>query len=366
MPTPIVTTVVLCYNQAQFVLETLESVKAQTYKNTQFIIVDDYSSDDSVPVIEGWLRKNGIDDCTFIRHSKNEGICKSLNDAVRAADGKYISMTASDDTWLPDKIERQVEIMESQPESVGVLYSDAFQMDANGNLLPEMFIPLHRNLPEMPQGEILSVLLEGNFIPAMTTLIRRSCYGIVGLYDETLPWEDWDMWMRIARRFSFLFSATPSAKYRIHGQSYTRLFRKSMTKDLWNMWLKQFELGLEPEEELKVVGIISGWASYFYGTFDDITEAMRWVAASVRQASLPDCLRETLRDSSSRLWVPALMSPRVSLAKKQVIIQLVGEIDPHPWRRAIRPALTTIGLKLQRYRRSNVVSDKTPGASGAG
>ena len=176
---PMVSMIVLCYNQSRFVLETLESVKAQTYKTTQLIIVDDCSSDDSVATIESWLHENGID-CTFIRHQKNQGICKSLNDALAVATGKYISMVASDDIWLPDKIAQQVEIMESQPDHVGVLYSDAFQMDEHGNLLPDMFIAAHRKLPEMPQGQILDTLLEGNFIPAMTTLIRRSCYDKVG------------------------------------------------------------------------------------------------------------------------------------------------------------------------------------------
>ena len=177
---PLVSTIVLCYNQSQFVLETLESVKAQTYKATQLIIVDDCSSDDSVATIERWLQENGID-CTFIRHQKNQGICKSLNDALAVATGKYISMVASDDVWLPDKIARQVEIMESQPDHVGVLYSDAFQIDEHGHALPDMFIAAHRKLPEMPQGASTRCLLEGNFIPGMTTLIRRSCYDKVGL-----------------------------------------------------------------------------------------------------------------------------------------------------------------------------------------
>jgi glycosyltransferase involved in cell wall biosynthesis len=223
-------------------LETLESVKAQTYKSTQLIIVDDCSSDDSVAIIEHWLHENGID-CTFIRHQKNQGICKSLNEALGTANGKYISMVASDDVWLPDKIERQVEIMESQPASVGILYSDACQMDEHGHALPDMFIAAHRKLPEMPQGQILDTLLEGNFIPGMTTLIRRSCYDKVGVYDENLPWEDWDMWMRIARHYSFLYSPTPSAKYRHHERSFSHCDRGRMIKDSFNVCLKQFRLG---------------------------------------------------------------------------------------------------------------------------
>lgn len=245
---PLVSAIVLSYNQSRFVVETLESVKAQTYKATQFIIVDDCSSDDSVPIIERWLHKNGIQ-CAFIRHQENKGICKSLNEALTVANGKYISMVASDDVWLPDKLERQVEILESEPASVGVLYSNAFQMDEHGHALSDMFIEAHRHLPEMPQGQVLDTLLAGNFIPAMTTLIRRSCYEKVGLYDESLPWEDWDMWLRLARQYSFVYSPTPSAKYRVHDKSLSHSDRACILKGVFNICLKQFGLGYLSEDQ---------------------------------------------------------------------------------------------------------------------
>ena len=250
---PLVTAIVLSYNQSRFVLETLESVKAQSYAAIELAIVDDCSSDNSASVIEDWIKKNAIS-CTFIHHQKNKGICKSLNEALAVTSGKYISMVASDDVWLPDKLERQVEIMEAQPDSVGVLYSDAFQIDENGDLFPEMFIAAHRKLSEMPQGYVLHSLLEGNFIPAMTALIRRRCYDKVGLYDEALPWEDWDMWMRIARKFSFFYSQMPSAKYRFHAKSLSHSDRAQMLKDSFQVCIKQFRLGqLNEDQESKVV-----------------------------------------------------------------------------------------------------------------
>ena len=261
---PLTTMIVLSYNYSRFILETLESVKAQTYKNTQLVIIDDCSTDDSVAVIDRWLQENRIE-CTFICHQKNQGICKSLNDALAAATGKYISMIASDDVWLPDKIEHQVEIMESQPEGVGVLYSDAFQMDEGGHPLPDMFITAHRKLPQMPQGQILNTLLEGNFIPGMTVLIRRSCYDAVGLYDENLPWEDWDMWMRIARRYSFTYSPTPSAKYRVHDGSFSHSHRAPMLKDSLKICLKQFSLGnLTEGQKSTLVGTLLNLSEELY------------------------------------------------------------------------------------------------------
>src|SRR5580704_12095752 len=265
---PLVSMIVLCYNQAQFVVETLESVKSQTYTPTQLIIVDDCSTDGSVAVIEQWLKDNEID-CTFIRHQQNYSLCKTVNDAVTAATGKYVSMVASDDIWLPDKIARQVQIMESQPQSVGVLYSDAFQMDEQGYPLPSMFIAAHRKLPEIPQGQILDVLLEGNFIPGMTTLIRRSCYDQVGLYDENLPWEDWDMWMRLARHYSFLYSPTPSAKYRRHQNSLSQSDHAAMLKGSFKTCLKQFGLGhVNEEQKPSLIGMLLHLSEELYSRGD--------------------------------------------------------------------------------------------------
>lgn len=266
---PLVTMIVLCYNQARFVVETLESVKAQTYKHTELIIIDDYSTDDSVAVIERWLRENNDVRCTFIPHEKNQGICKSLNEALARTSGKYISMIASDDIWLAEKIERQVAVMESQPDSVGVIYSDAFRIDENGNLSPETYIGHYWKLQQMPQGHIFETLLQFNFIPGPTTLIRRACYGKVGLYDEHLPWEDWDMWLRIARYYSFAFSPTPSVKYRVHSNSLSHSDPDRLLGDSCKVLTKQFTLGnLTRDQATTLTKTLLKWSEHLYKAND--------------------------------------------------------------------------------------------------
>ena len=285
---PLVSMIVLCHNQARFVVETLESVKAQTYKPTELIILDDCSSDGSASVIENWLKENGID-CTFIRHQENQGICKSVNQALSLATGKYISMVASDDVWLPDKIARQVEIMESQPDDVGVLYSEAFQIDENGQTLPEMLIASFWKRRDFPQGQVLNNLLEVNFIPGLTTLIRLSCYDKIGLYDENLPWEDWDMWMRIARHYSFVYSPAPSAKYRVHERSYTRSDPARMARESCKICLKQFGLGdLNSNQKSKLTERLLKMSESLYEKNDpeagDILLAL-WRATGHRRAA---------------------------------------------------------------------------------
>lgn len=219
--TPLVTVIALCYNHSRFVIECLESIRAQTYTNLQLIIMDDCSSDDSVNLISNWVKRHQVE-CKFIAHQKNQGICRTLNEALNISKGQYISMIATDDYWMPDKIKFQVSEMESMPATVGVIYSDAYQITEDGQRLPKMFIARHCEFKSPPTGDLKADLIDGNFIPAMTTLIRSTVYDKVGFYDEKLVFEDWDFWLRTTNHYHFAFSKYPSANYRIVSNSMTR------------------------------------------------------------------------------------------------------------------------------------------------
>lgn len=218
---PIITIIALCFNHEHYVLECLESIRRQSYQNFELIITDDCSSDKSVSVIEHWILDCGLQ-CKFIKHTVNHGLCKTLNEALALARGQYLAMIATDDLWLPDKLAVQFKELEQHPSSVGVLYSDAYQIDSNGFPLEGMFIESHRPSMSAPQGHIFDLIASRNFIPAMATLIRMECFQTVGHYDEKLSFEDWDMWLRIATKYEFRFSTYISAKYRILQTSMAR------------------------------------------------------------------------------------------------------------------------------------------------
>lgn len=211
---PLVTVIAVCYNHARFVIECLDSIRNQTYPHVQIIIMDDYSQDDSVELIRDWIERYGIK-CNFIAHQKNQGLCRTLNEALSYAKGKYVSLIATDDAWLPEKISYQVKAMEILPQSVAVLYGDSYLMDEAGAPLPGLILDQCRiRSGTPPVGNIFPFLLEQNIIPALTALIRRSCYENVGYYDEQLRYEDWDMWLRISQKFSFAYEPEPLSKYR--------------------------------------------------------------------------------------------------------------------------------------------------------
>lgn len=218
---PAVTVIALCYNHARFLHACLEGIRAQTCQDFELIVTDDCSRDNSAELIAAWLAEH-YPDARFIRHTKNAGVCATLNEAVKSAQGEFISMIATDDVWAPDKIERQLAALRAQPPEVAVLYSDAWQMDEEGAPLPLRFIEHHRPGFTPPSGHVFPVLADGNFIPAMATLIRRSALAEVGFYDEQLTYEDYDMWLRLAARYRFAFDPAPVAHYRIVSTSIVR------------------------------------------------------------------------------------------------------------------------------------------------
>ena len=225
-----------CYNHERYVEECLESIRNQTYENVQLIVVDDCSTDRSVKVIRSWLARTGTP-CTLITHRVNRGICRSRNDAHRRARGRYVSMIATDDTWVPDKLAIQVPMMESLPADVAVLYGDATTMDENSATRPEMVIDLYGYLDSFPDGWVFDDLLRGNFVTSLTALVRRRCIDAVGGYDEALIYEDWDLWLSLSRRYRFVFTPQVFGRYRIlenslvhvlHGERRLEFFESSL------------------------------------------------------------------------------------------------------------------------------------------
>jgi glycosyltransferase involved in cell wall biosynthesis len=221
MEKPLVTVGASNYNNAAYVIETLESIKNQTYENIELIIIDDGSKDNSPTLIREWL-KTYQKPYLFIEHEQNKGVPTVLNTIVGNAKGKYFSEIATDDVMMPDKISRQVEILESSSADTGCVYSDAFTIDEKGNLREQMF-NIVKGIERPPSGNIYEYILAGNlWFHTGTMLARTQCYNEVGLFDYNILSEDVDMVLKLSRQYKFVYSDYVSEKYRVRGNSLTR------------------------------------------------------------------------------------------------------------------------------------------------
>lgn len=220
---PLVSAVAICYNHRRFLEDCLDSVRRQSYPRVQLIVIDDCSTDGSAEAIEEWLARTGTA-AEFRAHDTNHGICATRNEALTLARGDYVACISTDDMWLEDKLAVQVDAMERQAQSVAVVYGDAAMIDDAGNPLPTGYLDWLRgtSFDSPPEGDVYAALLEASFVPAATTLIRRWALEEAGGYDESLAFEDWDMWLRLARRWRFGFTPRVVARYRILPDSLWR------------------------------------------------------------------------------------------------------------------------------------------------
>jgi glycosyltransferase involved in cell wall biosynthesis len=217
---PLVSIVTCSYNNSKYIIETLESIKNQTYPNIELVIVDDCSTDNSVELIADWLRTYPRK-YKFIRHEVNMAGSIPYNVGLRNASGKYYSPIDTDDAMMPEKIAIQVKILEATDDVVAGVYSDAYIMDIHSVPIEGLFIQKYRKFTEIPSGNIYAALLQGNYIPLLSLMIKRSVFDELGMYDESLVYGDYDMWLRINRKYQFLYSDYISAKYRIRPGSLT-------------------------------------------------------------------------------------------------------------------------------------------------
>ncbi len=308
-----VTVIALCYNHAKFLIECLESIQKQTFQDFDLIITDDCSTDDSPALIEVWIKKNRPT-AQFIRHRANVGLCKTLNEAIDQAQGEFISMIATDDIWEPQKIERQFLVMQSQPLSVAVVYSDAIQMDESGATLPKSFLEAHFQLEGIPPtGKIFPALAHRNFIPAMATLIRREAIKAVGGYDERLSYEDYDMWLRLSEKFDFTFLPETLARYRIVSTSIIRtIFSKPTPNHCYTLflihekWIASKLLSLARRDEWKEK--MWGAAYMLYAHGDRRAKSCLWKAFYLNRRPRTFLMAITCSLGLSRLRVKKLLS----------------------------------------------------------
>ena len=206
---PLVTVGVASYNNSKYILETLDSIANQTYKNLEIIINDDVSTDESVALIKDWITKNPDLNIKLIINSENQGICKAGNNILKNANGKYVCLIGSDDRYLPEFIDKRVKLLESTKPEIGLCYSLSYFIDMEGN----------RNGVEdrpTPSGWVFNNLVDGynSLCKPFTCLIKKDCFDKVGFYDESLMYEDFDWFLRATREYEVLFFNSYDTEYR--------------------------------------------------------------------------------------------------------------------------------------------------------
>lgn len=218
---PLVSIICLCYNQAPYVQEAMESAWKQTYPAIELIVVDDGSTDESATKIRQLLQHKP--QVQFIALPKNIGNCRAFNLGLHKSKGKYIIDLAADDLLLPERVAEGVRALEAAEEGFAVHFTDALYITPQGKPIKQHFKhdKKGRLSEKVPQGWVYADILQGYFICTPTMMMRRSVLEALGGYDESLAYEDFDFWIRSAREWQYVFSDRVLVKKRVVPNSWS-------------------------------------------------------------------------------------------------------------------------------------------------
>lgn len=186
---PLVSVIMIFLNAQQFIGAAIESAIAQTYDNWELLLVDDGSTDNSTKIALHYASQFP-QKVRYLQHDEhqNRGMSASRNLGIRNAGGKYISFLDSDDIWLPDKLEQQVEIIESQPEVALVCARAKWWYSWTGNpenisrdFVQKLDVPLDT---QVKPPTLLLVFLQDEWASLCDILVRREVVEAVGGYEE--------------------------------------------------------------------------------------------------------------------------------------------------------------------------------------
>lgn len=230
---PLVTVICLCYNHAKFAIEAFESVLNQSYSNVELIIADDFSTDNSVEVIEKWLTNHP--EIPFFANNENIGNTKTFNRCLKVAKGEYIIDLAADDVLKSDCIVKQLKgFTESTYKNLGLVYGNAELITEKGTFI-ENYFPTDKygkKLKPEPTGDIYMNILNGTTkLCSISALTKREVFDQLNGYDENLAYEDYDFWIRASRVYNFDYVDEILIQKRVLDNSmYTLLFQKNNAK----------------------------------------------------------------------------------------------------------------------------------------
>ncbi|SCB26899.1 Glycosyltransferase, GT2 family [Bradyrhizobium shewense] len=220
-----VAVVIPTFNRATTILETLKSVLKQTLPVNEIIIVDDCSSDETVCLVES-VRSSIV---RVMRNQTNVGAAESRNRGAFATKNSWIAFLDSDDVWTPDKLEQDLRALERNPDAIAIASNHVAETDG-GNLQPAT--------RKERIAEPLALLKVENYLGTCSTMtVRREALASIGGFTPFLKsCQDWDLWIRIARRGTIAIARPGSVFYRVTSNANISLDGKKRRAGHVFMW----------------------------------------------------------------------------------------------------------------------------------
>ncbi len=235
--TPAVSVIMPVYNGAKYLREAVDSILRQSFRDFEFIIVDDGSTDSTWAILQSYDGPSVV----LLHNEENIGLPRSLNKGLAVARGNYIARIDADDTAEPNRLERQLAFLQHHPE-VGLLGT------ASRVLYEDLGYERLRR-PPLTNLELRSALVRRNPFLHSSVMIPHRVLEVVGGYNERLvKAEDYDLWVRIGSNYRLANLPDVLAMKRVHELSFSRKFALRETYKIhvairWHAW-RRFSLPL--------------------------------------------------------------------------------------------------------------------------
>ena len=203
----LVSIVMPAYNCEKYVVEAINSILAQTYRNWELLVLDDGSKDNTLRIIEEFSQKDSR--IKALPNGKNIGVSATRNRGIELASGEWIAFLDSDDMWKPEKLEKQFEIVEK--EAAEFLFTGSSYINEEGEAYKEIF--------EVPEKITYKKLRNQNVISCSSVLVKKKYFEHIKMEKDEMH-EDYAVWLRILKTGVTAFGVNePLLIYRISRNS---------------------------------------------------------------------------------------------------------------------------------------------------
>lgn len=194
------------YNSSKFIADTIEGILKQTYPNWELLITDDFSTDNSIEIINKYVQQDSRIKLLKLGKNSGAGVCR--NKSIEAAKGRYIAFCDSDDVWMPHKLEKQLAFMEKM--DCALTYSSYMQMDEVGN---------EKGIVVCMRKIDYASMKRDDGIGCLTAMYDTEKVG--KMYMSSLrKRQDWGLWLEILAKCKVSYGLKePLAYYRLRSDS---------------------------------------------------------------------------------------------------------------------------------------------------
>ena len=208
----------LSWNHEKYIEQCIQSIIDQSFQDFELIYLDNASTDATYEKAVALLEELNMPKSIF-RNETPKKISENENFLYSKVNGKYIANLSGDDWWAADNLKLKVAYYDSHP-NLGLLYGSGWIYYDDTDMYEQV------NTTKFKRGSVFDDLIYGNFVFGIGFMVKREVMMEIGPWDEAQQIEDWDMWLRIAKRYEIDYITTPTVYYRRH-RSNTSLPKSS-------------------------------------------------------------------------------------------------------------------------------------------